>query len=122
MAYEAQDMVSLGEGNQAVPFVFGCQTSMTQFFQDQAENGIMGLSPEAAMLFTSLVETSGAQERVLAICLEDEIKQRPLKKLGGSMTVGGYDTSSHLTTLGFTDLRDSEGLYLTQIVSCVSTF
>jgi len=115
-AYEANDVVVLDKNAvpTGIPFTFGCQTAETIMFQTQLENGIMGITMDETTLLAELVRHGVVEEKVVALCMDSE--EDKAAGAGGSMTLGGFETSHHLTPLRFTSLLRPTGKYVVNLV------
>ena len=95
--FYVEDFVQLGDDSMAdrVKFVFGCHDSETNLFRTQLADGIMGLAfgrgtRGGNTLIDVLFRTHGVATDIFSLCfgLQD-----------GYMTVGGYNSSTHLSEL-----------------------
>ena len=89
-----EDMVMLGDdftNFHTVKAVFGCHRRETNLFRTQKADGIMGLGTSKSnipTLIDLLYSTGGVENDLFALCLS---------KQDGFMTIGGYNSSAHLS-------------------------
>lgn len=100
-----EDYVRLGDDETAevTKLIFGCHDLETNLFRTQLADGIMGLAfsqdnKRLPTLVDALYKSHEINTDVFALCLG---------QLDGYMTIGGYNSSLHLSPLQFTRLYDS---------------
>lgn len=95
-----KDIVHFGEqyhlGIDSFNFTFGCVTQETNLFYSQEADGILGMtraaaaSPHMRPIFDVMFEQKLIENRIFTLCLGKD---------GGYFQIGGYDLTSHLTSV-----------------------
>ena len=93
--YYIEDFVQFGDDVSAnrVKFIFGCHDSETNLFRTQLADGIMGLAPgtqRRKTLIDVIYQSHNVNVDVFSLCLG---------RIGGFMTIGGFNSSMHLSPL-----------------------
>lgn len=108
-AYEVNDIMSLPAVNKrrrtatyedsletTIPFTFGCQTAVTGLFRRQFADGILGLERYSHQSVpVQLFHHGVIASKAFSLCLSQN---------GGSLGLGGAQTSKHLEPMLFTSL------------------
>ncbi|CAB9499662.1 aspartic [Seminavis robusta] len=122
-AMEFEDFLWLGTWDQqetieeympylAIPFTFGCQTSVTGHFAKQYANGILGMarSLDENAFLNAMVKSNAIERAAFATCLT---------RMGGTLSLGGSGLARndggarqyHLEPMTFTNIIQDHGLY-----------
>lgn len=106
--YWFKDMVRLGDTIQHNPAVLGkmgCHSDENNLFYTQKANGIFGVAPDAGgntLLHTLFQDNTHVQAEIFSICLAE---------WGGMMTVGGFNSSYHLSDIVYIPQIPGRGFY-----------
>lgn len=101
--YLVQDSVIFGDDlnhTHNVSLVFGCHRRETHLFRTQLADGIMGLGTkgQALTIVDAMFKEHEITNDVFTICFADN---------GGFMTVGGYNSSFHLSDVAWVNMVTS---------------
>ena len=96
----------------AVKHYFACQTAVSGVFKTQLADGILGLSMAPTAVHYQMHDQGVSESKVFALCF---------KTGGGIMTVGGVDSSIHMSsTVNYAPLQpSSSGFYQVKISDIV---
>lgn len=117
-ANEVEDMVWLGTPNVvesiedhiqlAIPYAFGCQTSIQGLFQKQYADGILGLARHDTSLVAAYYNARAISRNAFSLCLTLDAGYL---SLGGSMPL-----NHHLEKMRMTPITREHGWYSVEIV------
>ena len=116
-ADEVEDMVWLGTSDVlesienhmqlAIPYAFGCQTSIKGLFQKQYADGILGLARHETSLVAAYYKAGAIPRNSFSLCLTTDAGHL---SLGGSMP-----TQHHLEPMKMTPITREHGWYSVEI-------
>lgn len=118
-ANEVEDIVWLGTGNVvesieehmqlAVPYAFGCQTSIKGLFQKQYADGILGLARHETSIVAAYHKAGAIPHNAFSLCLTSEAGHI---SLGGSMP-----QEYHKENMQITPITHEHGWYSVQVMN-----
>lgn len=86
------------------PLTFGCQTSVSGYFDKQLASGIMGLDKRASSFWGQMRSTNTIHQAQFSLCF---VKQ-PIASISGStagaVTLGGFDKRLHKSHMVFANI------------------
>ncbi len=116
-ANEVEDMVWLGTSNVvesiedhmqlAIPYAFGCQTSIKGLFQKQYADGILGLARHETSMVAAYFKAKAIRRNAFSLCLTMDAGHL---SLGGSMP-----TQFHHEPMKMTPLTREHGWYSVEV-------
>lgn len=117
-AAEVEDMVWLGSSNVvesiedhmqlAIPYAFGCQTSIKGLFQKQYGDGILGLARHESSLVAAYHKAASIPRNAYSLCLTLD---------AGYLSLGGsLPTRHHMEPMKFSPITREHGWYSVGVV------
>ena len=117
-AVEFEDIVWLGTSNVvqsieehmqlAIPYAFGCQTSIKGLFQKQYADGILGLARHATSLVAAYYKAAAIPRNAFSLCLTLD---------AGHLSLGGsLPTHYHVEPMRTTPVTREHGWYSVEVV------
>jgi hypothetical protein len=95
----------------AIPYAFGCQTSIMGLFQKQYADGILGLARHETSLVAAYYKAGAIPTNAFSLCLTLD---------AGYITLGGsLPTKHHLEPMQITPITREHGWYSVEIVMLV---
>lgn len=100
-----------------IPFVFGCQSSITGLFKTQLADGIMGMSAEPDILSNQMFNMEMIENNMFSMCFRKELQKKANNPKGGEktsitagiLTIGGVDRRIQRSPLVFAkDIREEK--------------
>lgn len=91
---------------------FGCQTSITGFFETQLEDGIMGMDTTTSTFWYQMYQAGKIDRRAFSLCFsryDGEISRTGTE--AGAMNLGGTDKRLHLTPMVYSATRQLSSFY-----------
>lgn len=120
-ANEVEDMVWLGTGDVlesiedhmqlAIPYAFGCQTTIKGLFQKQYADGILGLAHHDTSLVAAYYDARAIPRNAFSLCLNLD---------AGYLSLGGSMPSEyHLEPMRMTPMTREHGWYSVEVLQLV---
>lgn len=89
---------------------FGCQTLLTGLFRTQLADGIMGMDEDKHSFWQQLYAAKKTETGTFALCFGRSPTADRAGSEAGALTLGGFDTRLHKTTLVYTQQEEQHGL------------
>lgn len=83
------------------PLSFGCQTSVTGYFERQLASGVMGLDRRAQSFWGQMRASQTIQRAQFSLCFVKQPIASTSGSTAGAVTLGGVDTRLHSTPMVF---------------------
>ena len=101
----------------SIPFIFGCQNSLTGLFKTQLADGIMGMSANEVTLPKQLYNNGKIEHNMFSMCFRRNVKQDKNGVTAGVLTLGGVDKRLERSPMVYAAarVRDTHGWYAVHV-------
>jgi len=101
----------------SIPFIFGCQNSLSGLFITQLADGIMGMSARENTLTKQLFNMKKIEHNMFSMCFRKNPKQDKDGVTAGVLTIGGVDTSLQRSPLVYAacNTKNEHGWYIVHV-------